>query len=209
MDVQMPVMDGYEATREIRNKFPSPKNATPVIALTASVIRTDLEKCKQAGMNNYVPKPFKAWQLFGAIAEATGKVKKITPKSEESPPGYQPSAISQQPVVTDLAYLSQFCEGDEEKIKKYIDMYLKAIPSFTERIEEALKTQNKMEIASQVHALKTKMLMMGMTATRDIAQQIESESRDNLDFNHIRVNLNILLEQLSVSVEELSNSKYS
>ena len=49
MDVQMPIMDGYEATRHIREKFSSPKNEIPIIALTASVIRSDLDKCRAAG----------------------------------------------------------------------------------------------------------------------------------------------------------------
>jgi signal transduction histidine kinase/CheY-like chemotaxis protein len=66
MDVQMPVMDGYEATRRIR-KLPSPKCNIPIIALTASVIRSDLEKCSESGMEDYVPKPFTTEQLLSAI----------------------------------------------------------------------------------------------------------------------------------------------
>jgi signal transduction histidine kinase/DNA-binding NarL/FixJ family response regulator len=141
MDVQMPVMDGYEATRQIRNNFPAPKNATPIIALTASVVKTDLDRCKQAGMNNYVPKPFKPWQLFGAIAEITGKEKKyVEVKSEKRKVKNEGQLMTYDlPLttssITDLAYLHKFCEGDEVKMKKYIDMYLKSLPVFTERIE--------------------------------------------------------------------------
>ncbi|MEO5570758.1 MAG: ATP-binding protein, partial [Bacteroidia bacterium] len=62
MDVQMPVMDGYEATRQIRNPQSAIRNhKIPVIALTASVVRSDLDKCRAAGMNDYVPKPFKTF----------------------------------------------------------------------------------------------------------------------------------------------------
>jgi signal transduction histidine kinase/CheY-like chemotaxis protein/HPt (histidine-containing phosphotransfer) domain-containing protein len=201
MDVQMPVMDGFEATRQIRNNFPSPKNAIPIIALTASVVRTDLYKCKMAGMNNYVPKPFKPWQLFSVIAELTGKEMKYTTLASDS---QKPLDNSRK--VTDLAYLNQFCEGNEIKIKKYIDMYLKAIPVFRERIEEAVKTKSQQEIGSQVHALKSKMLMMGMSGTRDLAQQIELQCRENTSFALIHDNLIKLLNQLSVSTKELSNS---
>jgi signal transduction histidine kinase/DNA-binding NarL/FixJ family response regulator len=204
MDVQMPVIDGFEATKQIRNNFPAPKNNTPIIALTASVFRTDLDKCKRAGMNNYVPKPYKPWQLFGAIAEATGKERRYSTKVTIN---YQPSATS--PNVTDLAYLRKFCEGDEAKMKKYINMYLKAIPIFTDRIEEALKTQNNQEIGSQAHALKSKMLMMGMNQSRDLAQAIELQCKDGSDFGPMHDNLNSLLSQLVLSVEELSTSKYS
>ena len=61
MDIQMPEMDGYEATRFIRNNL---KMDIPVIALTASVIRSDLDKCTDAGMNGYVPKPFERGDLL-------------------------------------------------------------------------------------------------------------------------------------------------
>jgi CheY-like chemotaxis protein len=59
MDVQMPVMDGYEATRAIR--------AVPIIAMTANVMRAEVERCKQEGMDGFIPKPFKMEQLKEAI----------------------------------------------------------------------------------------------------------------------------------------------
>ena len=68
MDVQMPVMDGYEATRLIRKEGRN----IPVIGLTASVIRTDLDRCIEAGMNDYVMKPFKENELVTAIVTQLG-----------------------------------------------------------------------------------------------------------------------------------------
>lgn len=63
MDVQMPVLDGYDATREIR-KHPDPRvRDILVIAMTASAIRGDREKCLEAGMNNYLAKPVRAGTL--------------------------------------------------------------------------------------------------------------------------------------------------
>jgi signal transduction histidine kinase/ActR/RegA family two-component response regulator len=64
MDVHMPEMDGYEATRFIRNNL---KINIPIIALTASVIRGDLDKCTEAGMNGYIPKPFKREELLDEL----------------------------------------------------------------------------------------------------------------------------------------------
>jgi signal transduction histidine kinase/ActR/RegA family two-component response regulator len=61
MDIQMPEMDGYEATRFMRDNL---KITIPIIALTASVIRSDLDKCFEAGMNGYIPKPFKRSELL-------------------------------------------------------------------------------------------------------------------------------------------------
>jgi len=64
MDVQMPEMDGFEATRYIRNNL---RMDIPVIALTARAIRGDLDKCLEAGMNGYLPKPFDQDELLQVI----------------------------------------------------------------------------------------------------------------------------------------------
>jgi len=66
MDVQMPVMDGYQATRAIR-ALPDGKSRVPIIALTANVMKAEVERCMEAGMNAFVPKPFKREELMEAM----------------------------------------------------------------------------------------------------------------------------------------------
>ncbi len=73
MDIQMPEMDGYEATRFIRTTMPKPICDTPIIALTAFAMEGEDEKCKAAGMNGFVSKPFKANELCAKIMQFTGQ----------------------------------------------------------------------------------------------------------------------------------------
>jgi PAS domain S-box-containing protein len=68
MDVQMPEMDGFEATRLIRNTLPPPASKVPIVAMTASVIRLDKDKCVELGMDDYISKPFKPDELYSMIA---------------------------------------------------------------------------------------------------------------------------------------------
>ncbi len=68
MDVQMPVMDGYQATRAIR-ALPSPKAAVPIVAFSANVMKAEVDRCMEAGMNTFVPKPFKREALLAAIGK--------------------------------------------------------------------------------------------------------------------------------------------
>ena len=67
MDVQMPVMDGFDATKTIRKSPSDSVKNLPIVALTASVIKTDIQKCYDAGMNGYIPKPFKTSELIRSI----------------------------------------------------------------------------------------------------------------------------------------------
>lgn len=71
MDVQMPEMNGYEATRAIR-ALPGSKGTVPIVAMTANVMASELELCRKAGMNGHIPKPFSREQLIAAIASVLG-----------------------------------------------------------------------------------------------------------------------------------------
>lgn len=73
MDVQMPFIDGLDASRIIRKEFSSPKKDVIILALTASVIRSDLDECTKAGMNSYIPKPFTVEDLVIGIYNSLSK----------------------------------------------------------------------------------------------------------------------------------------
>ncbi len=199
MDVQMPVMDGYETTRYIREHFDLPKNKVPVIALTASVIKSDLDKCRQAGMNDYVPKPFIVSQLVTAIAKATNREIKFTEKKS----GNEHTGDAINTRITDLSYLRKFCEEDETRMKKYIDIFISTAPIVIEKIQLALANNELIEIANQLHGFKTKMIMMGMNESKDLAMEIEMECRkENLAHNSLE-NIKILIKQINSSLIEL------
>jgi CheY-like chemotaxis protein len=81
MDIQMPEMDGYAATRHIREKLPSPKNNIPIIAMTAHAMTGEAEKCFNAGMNDYISKPFDQNKLYSKIISNVSKHKGILLKN--------------------------------------------------------------------------------------------------------------------------------
>ncbi|HXP52617.1 MAG TPA: ATP-binding protein, partial [Bacteroidia bacterium] len=122
MDVQMPVMDGYEATRRIRSDVSPSRNQVPIVALTASIIQTDINKCFAAGMNGFVPKPFNTNELLLALHDARKK-KQVTSVIKPE------KVVTANGNVTDLTFLKESCGDDAERIKKYIGMYLKQASS--------------------------------------------------------------------------------
>ena len=70
MDIQMPEMDGYEATRIIRNSDHPAAKTVPIIAMTANVLKEDIERCLAAGMNDHIGKPFEADVVFSTMKKA-------------------------------------------------------------------------------------------------------------------------------------------
>jgi CheY-like chemotaxis protein len=200
MDIQMPVMNGYEATQRIRTDFPSPKKDVFVIALTASVIRSDLDKCRSAGMDDYVPKPFKPVQLFTAIATHVGRDIKFK-NCEVSLQTSEKQMVLQH---TDLAYLQSFCEGDKAKMQKYIRIFLDSVPLFISKLNVAMKEFDAQEIAAQVHGFKTKFVMMGMEETKLFAAQLEADCHiENPEQTVILTNTMTLIKMISAAETEL------
>jgi len=78
MDVQMPEMDGFEATQRIRTTFDMPKRNTPIMAMTANVTNDEVEKCFESGMDQYISKPFAQQDLINKIAQLTVRKKHIS-----------------------------------------------------------------------------------------------------------------------------------
>src|SRR5262249_4603239 len=89
MDVQMPEMDGFQATRLIRQREAERGRRTPILAMTAYAMKGDRERCLAAGMDGYVSKPIRARELFEAIAAAVG-TPDPQPRSASLTPGEAP-----------------------------------------------------------------------------------------------------------------------
>jgi len=213
MDVQMPVMNGLEATKTIR-LLNSKHKDVPIVALTASTLRVDIDKCLESGMNSYIPKPFKAWQLINTMADVTGRKKGVEYKGSGKKTKQQPmnenNNITMAPLppsdpnaVTDPLYLHKFCEGDEKRIKKYITMYLKGVNPFLVKLQEAIDAKDMKEIALRIHAFKPNWLIMGMKTTGELGTQLEHQCAEN-DENVFK-NIDKLIAHTKQSVTELES----
>ncbi len=196
MDVQMPEMNGFEATQYIREHFDAPKKEIPVIALTASVLRTDLDRCKKAGMNAYVPKPFKVLQLLKAVADITGREIKVG-KIKRDTKNY----IIPQDKVTDLTFLKQFTEGDKVAMEKYIGIYLQKTSSNLVKLKSAIAENDIGTIKLTVHTMKAHCKMMGMQTALTAAVEVEMLIEKENDFLPA---LKHFIQLCDLSVKELS-----
>ena len=135
MDIQMPIMDGYEATRQIR-KLKSSKANIPIIAMTAHVLDGVAEKCNKAGMNDYVSKPINLTILNQII-----KKHKKRGEGDDSLGPHGNQTIDN--VVLDTSHvhleeLLQLVNNDYSKLDKYISIFLNNVPNDLEALKECL-----------------------------------------------------------------------
>lgn len=117
MDIQMPVMDGYETARFVRSEM---KKSIPIIAMTAHAMAGEKEKCLKIGMNDYISKPFRPAELYAKIFSLVKD--------------RQRSAVSKVSRKIDLTYLSDLAGDDTGFLEEMLGLFVERIPSETEQL---------------------------------------------------------------------------
>lgn len=198
MDLVMPKMDGLEATRFIRSQMKSPKNAIPVIALTASVVKSEMDKCFDAGMNGFIPKPFKNHELLGTIYKTIVKKDVVF---EEVPVGE--SRHKRKGGYIDLKYLQELTEGDEVRQQRYIDLFLKKVPEHIATLKSSFDKNDFEQARIVAHSMKSLLNFAGVFSGLDLAERIEHNCKDEINREEIPELIQSLSEICSAAILEL------
>jgi CheY-like chemotaxis protein/HPt (histidine-containing phosphotransfer) domain-containing protein len=191
MDVQMPEMDGLEATRQIR-KADLGRPSPIIIAMTANAMHGDREKCIDSGMNDYVTKPIQPEKLFKAIEEWAGKLYAQragaqssepvaeTPPAEANPtPAAAPAPASEPakaPALVNVQRLEQFTDGTFENLQELVDLYLCQTAEQIQDLGKALQSGDKEEIRRLAHKAAGSSGTCGMDALTDLLREIEHKA---------------------------------
>lgn len=177
MDVQMPEMDGYEATQYIRTKLPKDKSSVPIIAMTAHAIVGEAEKCISLGMNDYISKPFNRSVLYEKIC--TLLKQPVTDVGNDEEPVTKPVASG----LIDLSYLTELAEGSEEFIQRMIRAFLVQTPQLIDQMKQGASTGNWQEVRAAAHKMKPSMDFIGIHSLKAVVAAIENDAHDgkNLD----------------------------
>jgi CheY-like chemotaxis protein/HPt (histidine-containing phosphotransfer) domain-containing protein len=174
MDVQMPVMDGMEATRQIRDPHSGTLNpAVTIVALTAHAMQGDRERCLNMGMDDYLAKPIKAAELQEVISRwlSTGA------PGQESEPIPEVMAVTETPAppVFDEKVLLNLLEGDRESAIEIVNQFQEDVVTQVARLREAIQTGDAVVLRERAHTLKGSAASVGAEALRYCAADLEKK----------------------------------
>lgn len=190
MDIQMPVMDGYEATRRIRRELKLEK--LPIIAMTAHAMSGDREQCLSAGMNEHVSKPIE----LAALTRALSQYLNAERHSEATPkPKVELPALQHFDVASGLARVNQ----NERLYKKLLLRFRQDFQTFPTALKEAAHHDPR-ELGHLLHTLKGVAGNLGATSLYKLCEVSESHLEQETD---PELGLDLVIENLSAALLEL------
>ncbi|MGC1243856.1 MAG: ATP-binding protein [Chryseosolibacter sp.] len=190
MDLQMPLMNGFEATEHIRNKM---KSRIPIIALTADVTTVDLAKCRDVGMNDYLAKPVDERLLYTKIV---GFLKKPSKNSDRSQGNKK---------CTNLDFLKRRTKSDPVLMSQMISLYLGQTETLVQTLKQSASDQNWKVLQSVVHKMIPSFSIVGINKKfENIAKDVQEFAATNTRTERIPglvLELSQVLEQSCVELE--------
>jgi signal transduction histidine kinase/CheY-like chemotaxis protein/HPt (histidine-containing phosphotransfer) domain-containing protein len=208
MDIQMPVMDGVTATRIIRNDLPAPVSGTKIIAMTANVLQEDVQQYFEAGMNAYVSKPFQTDELLLKISQVLEGARLEGSRKEAIALKKEEAALPPLPeTVIDMQFLKQFTGGNQEKMNKYIGMFLENAPRLLQQVDASLERKDYASLKIAAHSLKPQLSYMGIKEEIShifLIEQTASEAGHSERLRPLIANLNRVLEKAFHELNQLT-----
>jgi len=189
MDVMMPEMGGFEATAAIRERqqqrsqFPNYKSPIIIVAMTASAMQGDREKCLAAGMDDYLAKPVRLEDMRGIVERWGAVAVQDTPAGGTPPPaqeaatakaesaGPAPKLEEESPVDTER--LLEFTDGSPENLRELVELYLSQTAGQLEQLEAAVAANTPAEVRRVAHSCAGASSTCGMRRLAPLLRQLE------------------------------------
>lgn len=205
MDVQMPIMDGHEATRYIRHQLEPPKRDIPILAMTAFATAGEAEKCMASGMNDYIPKPFNPKNFYNKVARLThrtaGDEIKRRPQTDHTKEQSKKQVTGK--ALIDLTYLDNITQGDDAMKTKMLQTILEEAPEEVARIKKFYFEQDWKKLRGAAHKFKSSAVFVGNREMEKTLKSIELNAlrQENLEqtgdmINHVAETFDNILAKL-------------
>ncbi|TXK50522.1 PAS domain S-box protein [Pontibacter qinzhouensis] len=204
MDIQMPELNGLDATQLIRLLPDQKKANVPIIALTANVIKGDAEKYIDAGMNDYVSKPFQEEELFLKIKAA---LPADAPKTmaEEERAVYQVQVQEEEPdqPLYDLSLLEKMTRGNQNMIRRTKQIFVDTVPKTVTELELKYKAADWPGVSATAHKLKPTYDLLGIEKLHKVIREIELNAKQQANLPEIGAQVQLVVQVSDQVVQQL------
>jgi PAS domain S-box-containing protein len=185
MDLQMPEVDGYKATRYIRQVM---KSDTPIVAMTADALKGEAEKCLEAGMSGFISKPFEPNDLYEQIIM-------LTKNKERNSFTPHINVHEDMKALVDLSFLYDISDDDSSYIYDVIEIFLTTMPEGLEKLAQLINnTEDYDAIYRQAHFLKSSVSVVKVRDMYEYLGQIEYLGKEKKDKMEIKRLLELILD---------------
>ena len=188
MDLLMPGLDGFKTTEIIRKE----NKDIPIIAISGTSTPANIEKLFNAGMNDYIDKPFKINELHEKISKAI-----LKGHDEKS------TQLESNENNIDLSYLRESTDNNTELMKQIIEVFLKQTPAAIERLEAALQNEDWNDLRKTSHKMKPTFEYVGIKHLRSLVSEIQITAENQVDLDKLPElirNLRNLCEKASLEL---------
>jgi CheY-like chemotaxis protein len=187
MDLQMPEMDGYEATLQIRSgKSGVLQTGIPIIAISADAFSQTREKALSTGMNAFVSKPIDMGALYDAITRNLRNNKNIKHKNQNTMEDESP----------DLSYLLNLSGNNRDFVKEILQLTLKEMPKDAEQLRLQSEAADWPSASKVAHKMKSSVANLGLQHLKEILLDIEKMGKEGRETEKIPVMVNEVLNRL-------------
>jgi CheY-like chemotaxis protein len=202
MDIQMPVMDGIQATKLIRRLNDDYKSSTPIVALTANSMRSECENYLRVGMNDWLGKPFQEPALFATVSKNIRKDQKMR-MSERVVAEEAVATVNVELKLYDLSMVEAISGGDTSFVNRMLLLFLETVPATLTDLSSAADSGEWLALSKVAHKLKSTIDSMQILSLKPVIREVESGGKTGEDPAGLRERVKIVLEVMNKVIEDV------